>query len=193
MNQVSNEDINKLFNIYNNITDLEGHIVPDTTQEAIINDIIRTHYLGNGINKGLPFVYTYDTTTLKNRSIYELATTTHRYISPAKYTFVVPKGVSLLNVKTIASAGRIKPITKAMQTLGYFTDSDIEYGGISYVLPTQVADYVEKVIGYNNLTKASIPLDKPYSTNLDLDKNNFQPSFIPKREVNSNIRVYFIL
>lgn len=181
MNQVSNEDINKLFNIYNNITDLEGHIVPDTSQEAIINDIIRTHYLGNGINKGLPFVYTYDTTTLKNRSIYELATTTHRYISPAKYTFVVPKGVSLLNVKTIASAGRIKPITKAMQTLGYFTDSDIEYGGISYVLPTQVADYVEKVIGYNNLTKASIPLDKPYSTNLDLDKNNFQPSFIPKR------------
>ena len=181
MNQVSNEDINKLFNIYNNITDLEGHIVPDTSQEAIINDIIRTHYLGNGINKGLPFVYTYDTTTLKNRSIYELATTTHRYISPAKYTFVVPKGVSLLNVKTIASAGRIKPITKAMQTLGYFTDSDIEYGGISYVLPTQVADYVEKVIGYTNLTKASIPLDKPYSTNLDLDKNNFQPSFIPKR------------
>lgn len=181
MNQVSNEDINKLFNIYNNITDLEGHIVPDTSQEAIINDIIRTHYLGNGINKGLPFVYTYDTSTLKNRSIYELATTTHRYISPAKYTFVVPKGVSLLNVKTIASAGRIKPITKAMQTLGYFTDSDIEYGGISYVLPTQVADYVEKVIGYNNLTKASIPLDKAYSTNLDLDKNNFTPSFIPKR------------
>ena len=181
MNQVSNEDINKLFNIYNNITDLEGHIVPDTSQEAIINDIIRTHYLGNGINKGLPFVYTYDTTTLKNRSIYELATTTHRYISPAKYTFVVPKGVSLLNVKTIASAGRIKPITRAMQTLGYFTDSDIEYGGISYVLPTQVADYVENVIGYTNLTKASIPLDKPYSTNLDLTKNMFEPSFIPER------------
>ena len=57
MNQVSNDDINKLFNIYNNVTDLEKYIVPDTSQEAIINDIIRTHYTSHGINKGLPCIY----------------------------------------------------------------------------------------------------------------------------------------
>jgi len=100
MNQISNEDINKLFNIHNNVTDLEKYIVPDTSQEAIINDIIRTHYTSNGVNKGLPFVYTYDTSTFKNRSIYSLATTVNKYIAPGKYTFTFGTEQYTLNYKT---------------------------------------------------------------------------------------------
>ena len=184
MNQVSNEDINKLFNIYNNVTDLEKYIVPDTSQEAIINDIIRTHYTSHGINKGLPFVYTYDASTFKNRSIYSLATTVNKYISPGKYTFTCPEDVTMLELKTIASSSRFRPIGTAVNTLGYLRDKDIEFGEVSYILPTDVAAYIDENIG-KDLNLVSQPIYKKPIGGLP-EVNDFVPAMKPLRKTETD-------
>lgn len=193
MNQVSNEDINKLFNIYTNITDLEEHIVPDTTQEAIINDIIRTHCLANGVNDGLPFVYTYDTSTLKHRSVYELASTINKYVSAGKYTFTVPADVTMIDIRTVASASRVKPISQSNINLGYFTDSDFEFGAVSYIVPTDVDEYISQ----NNMPMTVAVYSLPRNSNNVLPTvNNFIPSMVPIRQTESastkgSFRPYF--
>ena len=184
MNQVSNEDINKLFNIYNNVTDLEKYIVPDTSQEAIINDIIRTHYTSHGINKGLPFVYTYDTSTFKNRSIYSLATTVNKYIAPGKYTFTCPEDVTMLELKTIASSSRFRPIGTAVNTLGYLRAKDIEFGEVSYILPTDVAAYIDENIG-KDLNLVSQPIYKKPIGGLP-EVNDFVPAMKPLRKTETD-------
>lgn len=180
MNQVSNEDINKLFDIYTNVTDLEGHIMADTSQEAIINDIIRTHCLANGVNKGLPFVYTYDTSTLKNRSIYDLASITNKYIAPGRYTFTVPEDVNMINIRSIGSASRIKPLTTATETLGYLNSSDFEIGEVSYILPVDVARYLDTVIG-TDTTVICQPINKVNNLPGVPAKNDFLPGMKPIR------------
>lgn len=179
MNQVSNEDINKLFNIYTNITDLEKHIVPDTSQEAIINDIIRTHCLANGVNEGIPFIYTYDTSTLKHRSSYGLSTIINKYIAPGKYTFTVPEGINRLDVKTICSSGRIKPLSSALKTLGYFNNSDFEFGHVSYILPTSVAEYIDRFNMPTTVASYKLPID---AKGILPTVNNFVPDIRPIRE-----------
>jgi hypothetical protein len=184
MNQISNEDINKLFNIHNNVTDLEKYIVPDTSQEAIINDIIRTHYTSNGVNKGLPFVYTYDTSTFKNRSIYSLATTVNKYIAPGKYTFTCPDDVTMLEIKSIASASRIRPINRTIDTIGYLRDKDFEFGEVSYILPSDVSNYIDTVIGKKDLNIMSQPLYKEVVGNLP-EVNDFIPAMKPLRKTES--------
>lgn len=193
MNQVSNEDINKLFNIYTNITDLEEHIVPDTSQEAIINDIIRTHCLANGVNKGLPFVYTYDASTLKHRSVYDLATVINKYVAPGRYTFTVPADVNMLDIRTVSSASRVKPMTTAMQTLGYFTDNDFEFGEVSYIVPTAVADYMDRMRVPTTVVAYSLPRE---SNNTLPAANDFKPDMKPIRinetaSTKGNFRPYF--
>lgn len=180
MNQISNDDINKLFNIYNNVTDLEKYIVPDTSQEAIINDIIRTHYTSNGVNTGLPFVYTYDTSLFKNKSIYSLANTVNKYISPGRYTFTCPVDVNMIEVRTVGSASRIKPIDNSVELLGYLRPDDIEFGEVSYILPVDIDNYIKKFIK-SDLNIMSQPIY--HNANGELPENNdFIPSMKPLRK-----------
>ena len=186
MNQVTNEDINRLFNVYTNITDLEGHIVPDTSKEAIINDIIRAHYLANNVNNGLPFIYAYDTSTFTNRSKYEMVTTTHRYIDAGKYTLNIPHGVDMIEVKTIASAAYIAPVSRAVDSLGYFREEDYTLGQVSFVLPANVADTIEKHTHFRELNIASIPY-KSIPTENALNDPKFVPGFLPKRDNDTNM------
>lgn len=65
INKLEYNQLNRLFNIYRKTSDTEPKFTPDISQEAIINDIIRYHYVAQGISEGLPFVYTYDHNTLR--------------------------------------------------------------------------------------------------------------------------------
>lgn len=65
LNKIDYEQMNTLFNIYTKISDTEPPFDPDISQEAIINDIIRYHYVAQGISEALPFTYTYDNGTLR--------------------------------------------------------------------------------------------------------------------------------
>lgn len=67
INKLNPEELDKLFGIYNIVSDTEVKIKPNISQEAIINNIIRVHYMANGINDGLPFIYNYEKGILKNR------------------------------------------------------------------------------------------------------------------------------
>lgn len=61
LNKLDYLELNKLFNIYITISNTEPRFDPNITQEAIINEIIRFHYVAQGISQALPFLYTYDT------------------------------------------------------------------------------------------------------------------------------------
>ena len=65
LNKLEYDQLNKLFNIYTKTSDTENRIQPNISQEAIINDIIRYHYVAQGISEALPFIYTYDHNTLR--------------------------------------------------------------------------------------------------------------------------------
>ena len=68
INKLNPEELDKLFGIYNIVSDTEVKVRPNISQEAIINNIIRVHYMANGINDGLPFIYNYEKGILKNRA-----------------------------------------------------------------------------------------------------------------------------
>lgn len=180
MNKLSADDLDRMYNIYSRITDIEERLIPNVSQEAIINDIIRTHYLGTGVNKGLPFAYTYDTATLKNRDIYDLANTTHRYIKPGKYTLAIPAGINRINIYSIPSAARIKPIESSDLTLKNISKNKIFHGETSYILPAAVASFVDNI--KDDLSIFCIPLrDVDRDKNTQVTTSPFVPGIVPKR------------
>lgn len=185
LNKASSDSINSLFEVYSKMTDIEYHIVPDTSQEAIVNDIIRTHYLGNGVNRGIPFLYTGDVKTLKNRNVYELAQTTERFVESGRYSFVVPAGVTMLEVRSIGSASRVKPISEATKTLGYYVDSDIVLGEPSFILPSEQADSMLDQLGRSNFSFTCTTLDLTHKTKADTLSNPFIPGIVPKRNTDT--------
>lgn len=67
INKLSTDELDKLFGIYTTISNTENKIIPNISQESIINNIIRVHYMANGISDGLPFIYSYDKAMLKDR------------------------------------------------------------------------------------------------------------------------------
>lgn len=67
INKLTTEELDKLFGIYTTISNTEVKIIPNISQESIINNIIRVHYMANGISNGLPFIYSYDKQMLKDR------------------------------------------------------------------------------------------------------------------------------
>lgn len=99
MNKASNDDINTMWNNYNRVTDMEFHLVPDISQEAIINDIIKEHFISNGVNEGNPFIYTYDTSTLKHYSIGGKRLI-HDVYDGASSNLTVPDGCNRFDITT---------------------------------------------------------------------------------------------
>lgn len=65
MNKMLYEELNVLFELYNQVSDTEPRIIPDITQEALIKDIVLYHYVTNGISEALPFIYTYENKVFK--------------------------------------------------------------------------------------------------------------------------------
>ena len=60
INRLEYDQLDTLFNIYTKISGTEVDFDPNITQEAIIYDIVRYHYVAQGISEALPFLYTYD-------------------------------------------------------------------------------------------------------------------------------------
>ena len=65
MNKLLYEEMNVMFEIYNQVSDTEPRLDPDITQEALIKDIVLYHYVANGISEALPFIYTYENKVFK--------------------------------------------------------------------------------------------------------------------------------
>ena len=53
--------MNKLNNVFTTITDSEDKFVIDAQKISIINEIVRDFWMRPDINKGVPFLYDYDT------------------------------------------------------------------------------------------------------------------------------------
>lgn len=109
MNKATKDDINDMYNEYTTVTDIEPHIVPNTTQEAIINNIIAEHYIANAISFGQPFVYTYDTNTIEHSNFSDLQNITQRYVEGGVYDFTVPDGVTMLSINSASSSSVAEP------------------------------------------------------------------------------------
>lgn len=60
INRLEYDQLDTLFNIYTKISGTEVDFDPNITQEALIYDIVRYHYVSQGISEALPFLYTYD-------------------------------------------------------------------------------------------------------------------------------------
>ena len=65
MNHMLYEEMNVLFEIYNQVSDTEPRLDPDISQESLIKDIVLYHYVANGISEAMPFIYTYENKVFK--------------------------------------------------------------------------------------------------------------------------------
>lgn len=65
MNKLLYEEMNILFEIYNQVSDTEPKLMPDISQESLIKDIVLYHYVANGISEAMPFIYTYENRVFK--------------------------------------------------------------------------------------------------------------------------------
>ena len=142
INSVDLEDVDKMWDIYTKVSDIEGHKVPNISQEAIVNHIIREHYIASGVNKGLPFIYTYDTATLKNKQINEVKEITHRFVSPGSYSFTVPDGITKLSIQSISGSSKVSPFSN--RTTNPLSNAKV--GEASYLIPLDKADEFNKLI-----------------------------------------------
>lgn len=132
MNKCTKDDINDMYNEYTTVTDIESHIVPNTSQEAIINNIILNHYVANGISFGKPFVYTYDTNTINRTNFVDMQNITHRFIEPGWYDFTVPKNVNMLIINSISSSS-VADLTNESNLAANKTNVNLPNG--NYIIP----------------------------------------------------------
>lgn len=61
VNSIDEVELNKLNNVFTTITDSEDKFVIDAQKISIINEIVRDFWMKPDINKGVPFLYDYDT------------------------------------------------------------------------------------------------------------------------------------
>lgn len=61
VNSIDENELNKLNNVFTTITDSEDKFVIDAQKISIINEIVRDFWMRPEINKGVPFLYDYDT------------------------------------------------------------------------------------------------------------------------------------
>lgn len=155
INSVDLEDVDKMWDIYTKVSDIEGHKVPNISQEAIVNHIIREHYIASGVNKGLPFIYTYDTSTLKNKQINEVKEITHRFTAPGSYSFTVPEGITKLSIQSISGSSKVDVFSN--RTTNPLSNAKV--GEASYLIPQEKAD------DFNKLIKCIFSISQPRSNN----------------------------
>lgn len=169
MNKATKDDINDMYNEYTTITDIENHIVPDTSQEAIINNIIAEHYIANGISFGQPFVYTYDTNTIKNTNFSNLQNITHRYVEPGVYDFTVPENVNMLTINSV-SASSVAESTKE-ELVNNITNVNIPGG--NYIIPQSMR------IEFKNIDKILYSLSNAHNKGYSSAEVGYNARFNP--------------
>lgn len=67
VNSIDEVELNKLNNVFTTITDSEDKFVIDAQKISIINEIVRDFWMKPDINKGVPFLYDYDTDAFVNK------------------------------------------------------------------------------------------------------------------------------
>ena len=65
INKLLYEELNIMFETYNQVSDTEPRIEPDISQESLIKDIVLYHYVATGISEAMPFIYTYENKVFK--------------------------------------------------------------------------------------------------------------------------------
>lgn len=67
VNSIDEEELNRLNNVFTTITDVEDKFVVDAQKISIINEIVRDFWMRPEINRGVPFLYDYDTDAFVQR------------------------------------------------------------------------------------------------------------------------------
>lgn len=169
MNKATKEDINDMYNEYTTITDIENHIVPNTSQEAIINNIIAEHYIANGISFGQPFIYTYDSNTIQRSNFSDLQNITHRYVEPGVYNFTVPDNVNMLTINSV-SASSVAENTKE-DLINNLTNVNLPNG--NYIIPQSMR------IQFKNIDKVLYSASNAHNKGYSAIETGYGVGFVP--------------
>lgn len=146
MNKCTKDDINDMYNEYSTLSDIEKHIKPNTSQEAIINNIILNHYIANGISFGKPFIYTYDANTIERVNLAEMQNITHRFIESGWYDFKIPDGVNMININSISSSSSSDAICVKKSTPGkIFLGTGLFIPDANYIIKKSLRDKFKSI------------------------------------------------